>query len=1477
MGRKSGFDISIILFVALVLLTAALLKPLRQHILTRIESMRDAFIEKLETLSGKKVYYASMGPSIFGTIDINGISLYAQNEDDMFPYVSVKRMRLRYSLAALLSGKPLETPDFLPLTLSLEDPFVEIKTDKDFDELFSGGSGEFTLLESIKNITGIAPQNMVLRISGGEVRFTAGQSMINALGVDLSAQIINKTLRFHLFAGAETRFAAQKPFDVSLSTRIDGIYDTRNGKSGIKISLESVKSSFFTVNRLNLLASLNDNTINLQKVGDREPYDLSISYNITESLLEGRASFDGFTPSRILRFSPELREWNSWLGTRFYGKAAASFNKAEGLAYSAALSGDFGKNSPAGNGSFNLDARGGAESVYFNVLEVSTPRGDLSWVGSFNFTPFMPAGNLTFNDFNFTKSGDKDKSNSLNGGFFVSSYGNTINLFADTLFVRAPASQSSGGVELQAFDISISRTGSDFDFTASAFSIKNTETYDEASFSPVSVDGSFDFDNKNMEIRLEPESFSLRDLIKIAGCAVELPYFPAQAYNFLDNILITSEIFVSTDFKDMLYNVPHLIVVWQGNSNIWASLSISGTEGGFELSESHLVWNGGGVDISARGDFEDVNDMVFDSELRTKNSSYTLQAAILDKNSIQVSSSFGLNLNVNRSPAGAFTGILFIESPRFPMGDGFAELSAEAEFRYDSPASWMFNIGRFKISGAKSMFSSGGDIEFAGRVDQDGAEFSRIYFDDGRGALYGSAFGSWEGFFRHEEAVITGNIDLRDASNSETLNAQLRWAEDSLFLWLELKDLQSGRFVSGAGNMFITGGIGFFKTPENWSAAFDLSSLRGLFYDIPVTLSGRGSVDDTSFVLGETRLSYGGLFADIDFLNIDLGESKLNSRARLRGETLDREFNADIVISASFAEITSWFNAGSALRSFDGVMEFKNTRFATFESVENFDLKFSRLGNIWNIEGGPEDMIRLHMNGEGDFFAAFSYPSPALGTISGFIKDGMIDAEVSNFYVDLSSLWRYTPLENISIPGGFVIAALRVHGSLRDPEFFGTAVVNSLRLNVPSLLTEEIGPTPAFLTFSGNEIRLEPVNVWIGRGQGRLSGVMRISRWRPSSFDMALNVEQSEAIPLNMNIAGFLLKGTVFGILNLNSDGQALNILGDIGSDNIEISPAAEEAPAGSGETARPNMPVQTNIRITAGRKVEFLWPNADIPILQAYASAGSSLRVESDSLSGHFSINGDIDIRGGEVFYFQRSFYIKNGSMSFNESEIQFDPRFSVVAETRDRTNNEPVTISMIIENQPLRSFTPRFDSNPPLSQIEIFTLLGDKFAGATTEENAIQRAFVSSTADVLAQFGVVRQFERTVRDFLHIDMFSLRTQALQNAILMNVFRDDDDSAAQSEDQLQTRNATQIGNYFDNTTVFLGKYIGAGLFLQAMLSLRYDPYSTDMGGLIIEPDLSMEFKGPLFDIRWDLVPTHPENIWISDNKITLSKKWTLP
>ena len=74
-----------------------------------------------------------------------------------------------------------------------------------------------------------------------------------------------------------------------------------------------------------------------------------------------------------------------------------------------------------------------------------------------------------------------------------------------------------------------------------------------------------------------------------------------------------------------------------------------------------------------------------------------------------------------------------------------------------------------------------------------------------------------------------------------------------------------------------------------------------------------------------------------------------------------------------------------------------------------------------------------------------------------------------------------------------------------------------------------------------------------------------------------------------------------------------------------------------------------------------------------------------------------------------------------------------------------------------------------------------------------------------------------------------------------------------------------RAGNYFDNTTVFMGKYFGANIFGEAMISFKYDEYRQNFGGMLVQPEIAFEMRNPLFDIRFNMVPLHPENLFIDD------------
>ena len=85
------------------------------------------------------------------------------------------------------------------------------------------------------------------------------------------------------------------------------------------------------------------------------------------------------------------------------------------------------------------------------------------------------------------------------------------------------------------------------------------------------------------------------------------------------------------------------------------------------------------------------------------------------------------------------------------------------------------------------------------------------------------------------------------------------------------------------------------------------------------------------------------------------------------------------------------------------------------------------------------------------------------------------------------------------------------------------------------------------------------------------------------------------------------------------------------------------------------------------------------------------------------------------------------------------------------------------------------------------------------------------------------------------------------------------------------------ISNFFDNTTVYVGKYLGNSLYLDALLRLSYNKNrindESTLQGLIFKPEIGLEMESPLANIRWSLAPDLSD---LSRNRIMLIPSLTL-
>ena len=363
------------------------------------------------------------------------------------------------------------------------------------------------------------------------------------------------------------------------------------------------------------------------------------------------------------------------------------------------------------------------------------------------------------------------------------------------------------------------------------------------------------------------------------------------------------------------------------------------------------------------------------------------------------------------------------------------------------------------------------------------------------------------------------------------------------------------------------------------------------------------------------------------------------------------------------------------------------------------------------------------------------------------------------------------------------------------------------------------------------------------------------------------------------NIA-FHADGRAEGKIKLEINPELITLEGDAYFDKgyfsvpfADLQKQSERTSAGSIHPA-----FYMNLNLNLGKKSEFRYPSTELPFLRALAyTENEPFNLNLDTSTGKFEMSGSAKIRTGEIFYIKRNFYIKEGELKvLNLPFQQIEPIISVRAEIKDKmADGQPLTINLTAKDQylDLERFRPVITTSPPMamSDSDTMNLMGQVALGDLKNGNILKET-LRNTSDILTNIGIMKKIEQEVRDFLHVDVFSLRSLLIQNVILENLFRS-------SKDKPLT-----IGNYFDNTSVYIGKYFGSAIYADAMLHLSYyDPLSakTDVvrksvyENLLFQPEIGFEMNTPFFQLRWHIAPSNLDSLFVSDTGLTLSWKFS--
>jgi hypothetical protein len=1481
-----------LIFAALIAVGFFIVRPASLALRQRMDSLRDQLLSSGEALIGRRIEYEFLEPSFLGGLEVRSLTIRGEGQE---PLVSVDRLNISWSLWDLLRGNE-GFPRIRALRLERPRVYFDYNRDRDLVELLSRLNG-----------TAATPVSLSFRIRDGSF---ALEGLGRLDRVDLDAEIrgewidvqgaLNADLSLagpdspeggplgDLFSSlpAFLKLSGLPSLNLSTSARFRLSCDTAFSEGKAYLSVPFVVEDHFRTGALAVDMELQNRVFSLSNAASggaaAAPVIFSLDYGLDTGEFSAELSCRDYSPGDYLQLTDSplqgsLQDYGSLLAIRSSGEAHLGFAAGK-LDYRTDLRGLIPPNLPLGGSGFRVKLEGDKDYVRFDQVELTLTRGVLQdrpggiigFRGDLDLAALRPRGTLSVRDFSLTGEGG------ISAQLALRSQGDEFDISGESL--------SIGDAVFHDLELDLHRENGGFNFSAGI-----RRSYGEDDTAVIQADGTFDFAPRHLEARLTLDSFSTVDVPELLSPLVPKEELrrkvPAPLADLAGGLLrhsrITTEIFATTDFEQLLYNAPRLVISYSGGRDVIALFSVSGTDRHFMVDGGQILWDGGNGQITGQSDFSNPDNVSFALNIGYRDMNYSLEGNILDRNSLELWGSYGINAFMVSTGDGAYSGRAGGENVPVPLGERIARLTFNTSIRYLSSKMWSAELVNLELADIPGFIPGNTDkvslLRIAGEANQDRVLLREISYDDSLGILRGGGSFAVAG---DAEGVRRGNMYAfdEDIGESYDLDIALYPGDKNLFSpflppgiglpsFGELRIRASGagmrldRFSAKIPNTLADGNLNLtWKSLEDFSARLDVSSLSTNQGGQAVNASGRVFLDYREFRIENLHLTLGNLEAMVPRIRIDLAESQLEGGGRIWGKISERDIGLDVSLASRFASIDSWQGYKTALENFRGSLRLSNIAIDGQNTERPFDFTFSREGEGLIFSGGPQNMVFFNVKSGGGFVAAFAEPFPLRGVFEGTLNSSSIDAKGEGIFLDLATVWKFLPVrKDFNIAAGNAVASLQIRGPLGDPEIYGSARGENLRMQVPAFLPDDIIPTRMDLIFDGNEMRFTDVSALCGRGTGVVSGRFWLEKWIPSTFSLDITSGRERPLPFRFDINGILARGTVSGALNINLMDLTLNVSGDLVAQETEISLNAAEIAAAQNNDTYEDAPVITDITITTGRKVEFLWPTREFPMIQAYADLGAKARIYANSMDRSFSFTGDIKLRGGEIFYFERSFYIRSGTLSFREDQNQFDPRITVRAEARDRSSTGPVTISLVVDNAPLQSFTPRFESSPALSQMEIMSLMGQSLVGTTGEDGSVP--FLASSADLLAQSQVMRRIQGALRDFLHLDMFSIRTQFLQRAAfsIMGI-------QGQTVDRIGW-----VGNYFDNTSVFVGKYIGSDMFAQLMVSLRYDEKKRTFGGYTFEPDFGIELRSPLGNIQWNLVPSHPENWYINDNSFSIS------
>ncbi|SIQ00854.1 Family of unknown function [Alkalispirochaeta americana] len=1439
MNRKQ-LTRNILLFLVMSAVTASLVAGvfwLIPRTEVRLLEIRSLLVEEFESAIAQDVSWDSVSPSVLRGITLHGVRL----SDGA---ASAQAVSVGLSLPHILRG---DRHRMIP-EVRLRSPQVRISTLKEQEQwlqtiAFFRGDG--TGRREIKIFVEQGSLHHALFFPD-----TARQESLQTVlleGVSAEVELGRTSLEGYLRAESSLFTEVQgDPFVVQ--TRLSASFSgSRAGDvAGVTLELGAIGGSHFTTRDLTLRLERHGDSLRVERIRSHDALDIIAEIDLSRETLQLQLQSEGFLPASLVRFHGPWSPWNEWLRSPVTTRSYVVFDGHEGFQEARGeISGTVRHKALPEPLPLVATFQLTPDLLKLPSLTLRGTRGRAYFSGSWRRHAQAPDGRVSFSGFSYAGSP------LLDGTVSVSASSDTLGLSAEKLQVNGLPFYNLAGHHL--------RRGryNSLDFAVSLEEDVPGQLRGSARYAA----GGNILDDITGEIELD--QVDLLGLVSAAEALhLELPFpLPHSAPGAPDYRASGTARFDRRE-GDLLVRVPYLSVWDKAIPQRQGVVSATYRNGQLSIRQFYL--REGDITIAGSGDVDLLkgDEITFSVDFTVNGFPYFLDGIFFSEGVLELRGPQGFSATLRRTSGGALS--LTARTRNTPLPVGNLRMTADFEALYYNRSDWYLTIQDADLRNLPLPNHRLGRATFAAAFHPETFHLAVTELDDQVSTLAGSIQARYRLERDDLEVSLTGGFSGLDSPEQYRLAA--RYAGENIALDLRFAEAPARRLSPQVEEGNLTGTVQMVGDPGAPDFRVFLESESLLVRGIPLAFRFFVQGDQERLRMNQGTFTYGTTHLEIPqaVLNRKSGaiEGELYAQRR-RQEQEDQEI--DLVFSGETAPLEVLELDVLREMPLDLVLTLKQP--AGEPPVDPRSLRYRLLRTAEETLLERQDrVIRMHLTDQGEIDFLVAGDRPFRGRAKGFVSPERIELTISDIHIEMDHLALPPILQSFNLEQGTMRGSLRAIGPPGDPDLFGTLAVRDAKIATP-FSPDSVGPLNTVLIFEGNQVRMQRTQTPAGLASLYVSAQILLNNLDFEEYRIDLEIPGETGGRVAATFGPMHVDGFARGSMRVAGTLQDLDLTGAVTLYGTELAVAADFDPE---LMEGPHM--TTDLRISTGRGVRFIWPDTDIPILRSNFALDQGVQLVLDTREGVFSLMGVIDIQSGDVLYFDRSFLLREGSVEFRESHVEFDPRITLRAELREATPEGPVRIYLVANRQRLSEFSPRFESNPPLDGAEIVAILGGNIFQTTGESASNVPSALLSTTDLVTQFGFFRQFENAVRDRLDLDLFAIRTSVIQNILLTAI-------TPVEEEALQT--APTLGTYLNNTSIFFGRYIGDSVFGQTVIQMRArdpDMFGDNqgfqrVGGVLIDSEISLEWQTPFFMLEWNLAPQNPEELFVRDN--TFSFLWS--